>query len=221
MKKREVYRHQVLLLSVASIIAVAIVVAAGFIIVTQIKMKNSTDDIKTPQMTMGALNSSSSTVNSDLGEAPAVSSKAESTNESKVDAKVFGAVEYINCTGNQILELFKNHYEEDGYYNGGVVIYNYMVCPNMEFVMVMNDDKIADKKIARIVVSPPGMVLEKVFVGMTYPEIKNEVKDKISGLAYDSTDDCNIATIDEGTFTIRFQFNKVTGKSEYVMLINK
>lgn len=224
MKKKEAFHHQVLLLSVALVVAVVIIIATAFIIITQIKMKNTSDDLKPPEVTQTVASSVAESKNDLKNEDTALkSSLMDTQNDSSKSDKAtnFGAVEYINCSSGQLLELFKAKYESDGYYNGGYVIHNYEVCPYLQFIVTQYEDQIVDNKITGIFVNPKGMVLEKVFVGMTYSEIKAIVGNKLSEIVNDTENDNKNATIDMTTYTIKFIFDKSSGISTLAILKNK
>ncbi len=221
MAKRKAKQKQVMVLSVVLVIALFVLIVCVFILLngrTEPEIRNSGGVLTSSQSSeSGDSSGDSSSIddNSFADESSNTDSSSESSSDSSeaVQPITDPASALIGLSSTQLVDRLGGQYSDYGYLNGGYTIYNYDVCPSIDFVIAVDDDlNVLNQPLSAIIVKEGGKVTNDVIVGMTYSQMKTYFGDSIQPIEQDE-ENCMFAFIDATGYTITVEFEYSGGKS--------
>ena len=197
--------NQILMISIASICAFALIVGVAYFISVAIK-----GDF------FNKGNAKQETSLNDQSYTGSIQNDQQSVGTNTAEHNRM-AVDYVGYTVLDLMNDFDGKYQSLGFIDGGYTIYNYEVCPFMQFV-VPTDGKgnIISGKIQAIMVTKGGRLIKDVVVGMTYNEMKNILGNQI----HKSIPEENSlsAEIESGSYKIMINFEEEGLTSEIALI---
>jgi len=224
MRKKNTHSNQIFTLAIALFLALAVVIISAFILSSKIRSNdnnfkiNSSENSPTLSIMEGDISAQDSS-KTDKSVAPKDEKteidnstlKADMAENDRIVSQK-AAVEYLSYTSYQLIDEFSDVYEDYGYINGGYTIANYDVCPNMKFAVQADEGTILDERISAVTVAGTGKVMDDVFIGMTYKEIKAVLGDKLVPIQQDEAN-CVFAIVEMKNYTVTFEFEFAGGQS--------